>query len=448
MKLTHVRNIGQGGFGIVDEVEDEKGQKYARKTFQVNQPMPLPPDLEENVRKRFVREAEIQSGITHDNIVPVVFKKLEKLPPFFLMPVASDSLASDIQTDRTLNGKFMNALMDIIAGLEELHSMRFFHRDLKPANVLRFKGKKDTKGDRKDYYAIGDFGLMSVQQTKVSSLTQTGMRMISDYYTAPEIVKELKNASAQSDIYSVGCILHDFVGTEERMPCGEINEKGDFAGILLSCTRRDPKRRFKSVTALRDALLSLGDVNVKPRTAKGAEIFNALTTVEVVLSEQDWINLVDFVEDDFDSDDAIAVLRKMTIQRIDEVIANFPGIAGRLGMMYAKWIRERSFDFDECDGLSIRLDRFVDGCAIEVQAECLMSMLYLGTGHNRFYVERKFAGNVGANLDTNLAKRLAVEFRADEVDACKAIRHLTFSINFNLNNLHPLLYETVKSICK
>ncbi len=53
-----------------------------------------------------------------------------------------NSLASDIEADRTLGGEFMECIMDIIAGLEELHSMRIYHRDLKPANVLRFKDEK------------------------------------------------------------------------------------------------------------------------------------------------------------------------------------------------------------------------------------------------------------------------------------------------------------------
>ena len=74
-------------------------------------------------------------------------------------------------------------------------------------------------------------------------------------------------------------------------------------------------------------------------------------------------------------------------------------------------------------------------------------MLYLGTSHNRWYVERKFVAAVGKNLNENLAKRLAVEIRTDENDACRAIRHLEHSIDFNINNLHPLLFDTIKEIC-
>ena len=359
------------------------------------------------------------------------------------MPLALDSLFEDISNE-FLGDQFMNPIMDILAALEEMHSMKYYHRDLKPANILRFAG---ININERDFYAIGDFGLMSVNQTNVSSLTQTGMKMGSDYYTAPEIVRDLKNASIQSDIYSLGCILHDFVGTEPRVPCNEIKEKGDFAGILINCTRKDPARRFKSVTALRDALLSLGDVRVQPNTLKGAEIFNVLSQVENPLSEDDWNKIVNFIEDEYDSEDAIAVLRKLTINHIDQVLIKYPIIGSKLGMMYAKWIRDHSFNFDECDGLSIRLDKFIMSCGIDVQSECLMALLYLGTSHNRWYVEQKFVAHVDKNLDDNLAKRLSVEMRVDENQACSAIRHLEHSINYDLGKLHPILFDTVKAIC-
>lgn len=442
MELTRIRNIGQGGFGIVDEVENNKGEKFACKTFQVNQPLPLSASLEDNVKKRFKREAQLQSLIKHENIVPVLHLLLDKTPPRFLMPLAVNSLEHDLTLDKTLGGKYMNALMDIIAGLEELHSLRYYHRDLKPANVLRFK-----RGNGEDYYAIGDFGLMSVQQTNVSSLTQTGMRMGSDFYTAPEIVKDLKNATAQSDIFSIGCIIHDMVGKEDRIPMSEISEKGDFSAILLGCTRKDPKRRFKSVTALREALLSLGDIKIKPKTEKGAEIFDILVMEPEAIDEKKWKEVIAFVQDEYKSADSIAAMRKITLAHLDDIIKKYPDIAAELGLMYAKWIREGSFDFDECDGLSIRLNKFIASCPIDVQSECLLSMLYMGTNHNRFYVERKFVGLVGKALDNDIARRLSIEFRVEDIDLCKAIRHLKDSINFSISSLHPLLLQTVNDIC-
>lgn len=118
--------------------------------------------------------------------------------------------------------------------------------------MLRLKG--ETAGD---FYAIGDFGLISQKDSTLSKLTTTGMAKGSDYFTAPEVTSDLGRASIASDVYSLGCILHEMVGKRPRVPCQEIHEDGDYGQILLSCTRKDPKRRFQSARAVLDALVSV-----------------------------------------------------------------------------------------------------------------------------------------------------------------------------------------------
>jgi serine/threonine protein kinase len=90
MPLKLIKSLGSGGFGNVELVEDESGQRFARKIFSVNQP--LRPDLIDNVKKRFIREAKVQKGVVHRNIVPVLEEDLATDPPYFLMPPAEASL--------------------------------------------------------------------------------------------------------------------------------------------------------------------------------------------------------------------------------------------------------------------------------------------------------------------------------------------------------------------
>ena len=66
-----IRTLGRGGFGVVELVEDQFGNQFARKTFSIHPQAQIPDELIDNARKRFIREAEVQSSINHPNIVPV-----------------------------------------------------------------------------------------------------------------------------------------------------------------------------------------------------------------------------------------------------------------------------------------------------------------------------------------------------------------------------------------
>ncbi len=438
--MKFIRRIGHGGFGNVDLIEDAGGAQFARKTFSINQPGNFPPDLIVNVKKRFIREAEVQAALVHKNIVPVVLKELHLDPPSFLMQLAVSSLDKDIAFDRTLGGNASHALMDILAGLEELHSLGITHRDLKPQNVLRLQS---PDGDR---YAISDFGLMSIKDTQLSVLTQTGMRMGSDFYTAPEIVADLRMASPASDIYSVGCILHDLFGTGTRIPCNEIADTGFYADIMRICTRRDPTRRFGSVSDLRDAILSLGTAG---QTASEQQVtdFMSLLSSTSPIDEPTWERIVSKVENLYPSHDARALLQTITLQRIHELIACSPQLAVRLGLAYSQWVKETSFDFDLCDGIANRLEAFAAVPDIACHAEVILAMLLMGTSHNRWYVERKFSAMASPTLSLGVARRVAMEMRVASKAVCRAIAHWEYSINSNRQSLHPLLVDTLAQVC-
>lgn len=440
--VTVVKEIGKGGFGVVHDVIADDGAHYARKTYCVSQGFTNTPETDALLRPRFLREAKLQSGIEHRNIVPILHKKMEVDPPYFLMPLAESTLEKDLHADKTLGGYYMAAIMDIIAALEEIHPMKIFHRDLKPGNVLRFPDSNDPRGY---YYAISDFGLVALKQTQVSMLTQVGMKMTSDFYTAPEITSDLSNASAQSDIYSVGCILHDMVKIGDRVPCNEIIEKGVFEAILLSCTRRDPSRRFKSVSALRDVLLEISTHHT-PMTTGAGEDLKILLASDNPLDEDQWSQVVDAIDHDPKSDDARQLLRALTIARLEQLFEINKELGNKVGRRYSDWVRDGFFIFGECDGFANRLDKIFQLAELGVKAEALMALLYMGTSHNRWYVERKFLSLTDA-MDSLLAKRLAVEFRADDNRACKAVQHLEASINVNRTNFHPVLTSTLQQMC-
>ena len=97
--------------------------------------------------------------------------------------------------------------------------------------------------------------------------------------------------------------------------------------------------------------------------------------------------------------------------------------------------------------LANRTEAFVAGGAIDLQAECLMALLSLGTSHNRWYVEEMFRDACTPSMDEVLAKRLAVEFRAKAEKGCEMIEHLERSITTKRESFHPILVEVLREVC-
>lgn len=236
------------------------------------------------------------------------------------------------------------------------------------------------------------------------------------------------------------------VGESDRVPCQEIREDGDYSAILLNCTRNDPKRRFKSVGALLDALVSIDPSAPIIKTQRAAS-YSAAIEGGSPLPESLWKELIEFLEDHTTSTDAKALLMRLSLDRITEVCATFPEYASRLGLIFAQWVASSGFNFETCDGIANRLQLFIKTCSLTAKTECLMAMLLMGTSHNRWYVERKFFDLCGPSMDESAARRLAIEFRTAEDDVCTSIAHLARSIGVSRTSSHPVLIDTLNDIC-
>ena len=118
MKL--VRHIRDGGFGTVEEVETELGERVARKTFK-----PERVDSDGRLRGRFIREVRDQSRMKHPNIMEILEAHLDDDPPWFTMPLASSTYRDKIGEDRQ-NGEIdIKPWLDILSGVEEIHRLGY-----------------------------------------------------------------------------------------------------------------------------------------------------------------------------------------------------------------------------------------------------------------------------------------------------------------------------------
>lgn len=433
MKYNKIKELGQGGFAKVFEVIDQNNERCAMKEFHLH---PSMAGLEEIAKKRFIKEAIYQQQLEHPNIVQIFELNDSVDPPFYTMELADSSMEKDIMDNYLSKDNYLNCIYDIMAGLEEMHDYGMYHRDLKPANVLRYE----------DSYAIGDFGLISLNKTGITTLTSTGMAKSSDFYTAPEITQDLKHASIQSDIFSLGCLLHDFVGVSSRIPCNEITENSAFGDLLLSATRKDPRRRFSSVKSFREALLSINQSDIKANTEGANEIIDLLAKPISTFNESDVTLIVDFLNSNVVESEKHTILKTMSLEKIEYMVANSPN-ASYVGKHFFEYVRNGSFEWDFCDPLASRVIAFMEIDELDIKSEGAFALLYMGTSHNRWYVERKAIKFFQGDIDNKLLKRMTMEMRVDGRKFCRALDHLIHSINQNINNFHPEIQKLYHTIC-
>jgi serine/threonine-protein kinase len=188
------RELARGAMGVVllaTRVAD--GERVALKLLR--------PELaqDEAYRTRLEREARIARSVSHPRLVRVLDAGEVEGRPFIAFAfVAGPSLADRLTTDGALGVPATLALAgDLGAALDALHAAELVHRDLKPANILL---------DADGRCVVGDFGY--ARDEALTALTRPGRVLGTLDYVAPEVLRG-ERASAASDIYALGCVVHE-----------------------------------------------------------------------------------------------------------------------------------------------------------------------------------------------------------------------------------------------
>lgn len=431
-----IRKLGQGGFGIVEEVKGDDGYLYARKTLVV------PPNLDAaQVQPRFAREVKYQSAIRHNYVVHIFDHDLGANPPWFIMPLAECSLHDEMVIDRTLGSDPRLALFSILAGLEEIHRLGYCHRDLKPHNVLKFKGP-----DGAPLYALSDFGLMAVGEEASSTLTPSGVGGGTPAYQAPECAVNFKRATARSDIYSFGAILHDiFAPNPKRLPHDQLTAPGDIGPVIEKCTKRNPHRRYRDVAELREALFdALNTYQFVYQTGEEQDAVETLSREDPLPTEDEWDRIFDFLDVTPDNGQpTLNVYQALRLDHIQQLGGSDPDLLSSLGNMFAQHCRKRSFNFDYCDVLAGKAEQFYALGDIGLKANIAVAMLILGLDHNRWLVERKFLQMAGPGTAQSIIERMIVEMSVLQLDFQYQFERMQNSITVSKTALHPALQALV-----
>ncbi|MBI5387007.1 MAG: protein kinase [Verrucomicrobia bacterium] len=189
-----LNELGRGGMGAVFEAEHlESGRRVALKVLghQLDSP---------DARARFLREGRLAASINHPNSVYVFgTEEIDGTPAIAMELIAGGTLQERVQVEGPLPvGQAVDAILQVIAGLEAAQAIGILHRDIKPANCF-----EDADGTVK----IGDFGLsISTAARRDTNLTLQGAFLGTPAFCSPEQLRG-EELNARSDLYSVGVTL-------------------------------------------------------------------------------------------------------------------------------------------------------------------------------------------------------------------------------------------------
>jgi dienelactone hydrolase/predicted Ser/Thr protein kinase len=221
-----VEKLGEGGMGVVYKAEDAKLKRTVALKF-------LPPHFsaDDDVKQRFMHEAQAASALDHPNICTIhEIDETSDGQMFIVMAYYEgetlkdrmDSVAATRRIATTIE-ECIDIAVQIAHGLDRAHHKGIVHRDIKPANIFI---KEDGA------VKIIDFGIAKLAgQIK---MTKTGSTLGTVAYMSPEQVMG-KEVDHRTDIWSLGVVLYEMLS-------GRLPFEGDHeAAYSYSVVNVDPR---------------------------------------------------------------------------------------------------------------------------------------------------------------------------------------------------------------
>jgi tRNA A-37 threonylcarbamoyl transferase component Bud32/tetratricopeptide (TPR) repeat protein len=198
------RPLGKGGMGAVYLARDLKlfERHVAVKLLRE--------DLDdEQVRLRFVREAQSAASLRHQNIVTILdFGDHEGQPYLVIEFIEGETMYQIIKRKAALPlSRKLQLMEELCSGLGHAHKEHVVHRDIKPPNLMITSADQQLK--------ILDFGIARLGE---SSMTQTGGLLGSVNYMSPEQVGSGGRVDYRSDIFAVGVIFYELLSYKQAFP--------------------------------------------------------------------------------------------------------------------------------------------------------------------------------------------------------------------------------------
>jgi len=263
--------LGRGGMGTVYEAEQTAtGRRVALKMLAQQLDSP-------DMRKRFLREGRLAAGVNHPNSLYIFgSEEIEGLPVITMEIAGAGTLKDQLKKRGPLPvAEAVDAILDVICGLESAFAGGVLHRDIKPSNCF-------VSPD--GLVKVGDFGLsVSTLARTDTFVTAHGKILGTPAYSSPEQLRG-DTLDLRADIYSVGATL--FTLLTNRAPfegdnavqvvANAVNQKPKpltelrqdvppgLERVVARCLAKEPDGRYADYRALRNALLPFSSKEPEP----------------------------------------------------------------------------------------------------------------------------------------------------------------------------------------
>lgn len=241
---------------------------------------------EEEMHRRFQREALSATSLTHPNIVSIYDVGEDGNMHYIVMEyIEGKTLKQYIQEFSPLSpARSVYIMKQLTSAIAHAHENGIIHRDIKPQNILM-----DLEGNVK----ITDFGIATT--LSATSYTQTNSVMGTVHYLSPEQARG-GTATKKSDVYALGIVFYELL-------TGELPFSGESAvaialkhlqaetpsvrafdgsipqsveNIVLKATAKDPNHRYQTAEEMEMDLVSalsadrVNEAKFKPPIDDGA----------------------------------------------------------------------------------------------------------------------------------------------------------------------------------
>ncbi|KAG6712623.1 hypothetical protein I3842_05G111500 [Carya illinoinensis] len=199
-EFERLNRIDEGTYGVVYRARDKKsGDIVALKKVKMEKE-------KEGFPLTSLREINILLSLHHSSIIDVkevvVGSSLDSI--FMVMEYMEHDLKGLMETMKQpfSQSEVKCLMLQLLEGVKYLHDNWVLHRDLKASNLLL-----NNRGELK----ICDFGLARQYGSPLKPYTHL---VVTLWYRAPELLLGAKQYSTAIDMWSLGCIMAEFLSKE------------------------------------------------------------------------------------------------------------------------------------------------------------------------------------------------------------------------------------------